>query len=155
MSLIPDSIIHLLQTGVSVIVGTRDASLKPECTRAWGIHVASDRSTVTIFLAEAIAGKTINNLHENGAIAVSCSRPTDHITCQLKGRVRMIRPVASTEQGLSQQWHRDFLAELTAIGVPRQLSESWIIEPTIAVDITVSEVFDQTPGPDAGRKIGE
>jgi len=136
------------------MVGTRDASLMPECTRAWGIHVAG-RDTVTIFLSETIAGKTITNLRENGMIAVTCTRPTDHITCQLKGRVRSIKPVTSVERDLSRQWHLDFNAELRAIGLSSKLSEAWIVEPTVAVEITVSDVFDQTPGPGAGRKIGQ
>jgi hypothetical protein len=151
--MIPDSITHLLQTGVSVMVGTRDGSLMPECTRAWGIHVATGRDTVTIFLSETIAGKTLDNLRENGMIAVSCTRPTDHITCQLKGRVRSIKPLRSVERDLSRRWHRDFMAELRAIGVPSKLSEAWIVEPTVAVEIAITDVFDQTPGPGAGRKV--
>jgi predicted pyridoxine 5'-phosphate oxidase superfamily flavin-nucleotide-binding protein len=152
--MIPDSIVQLLKTGVSVMVGTRDASLMPECTRAWGIRVASDRSAVTIFLSEAIAGKTLDNLRENGKVAVTCTRPTDHITCQLKGCVRSMKPVTSANRQTSRQWHREFMAELAAIGVPRALGEAWIVEPTVAVEITVGDVFDQTPGPGAGKKIG-
>jgi predicted pyridoxine 5'-phosphate oxidase superfamily flavin-nucleotide-binding protein len=153
--MIPDSIVQLLQTGVSVMVGTRDASLMPECTRAWGIHVAADRGSVTILLATTFAGKTLGNLHENGMVAVTCTRPTDHITCQLKGLVRSIKPVTSVERELSKRWHRDFSAELRAIGISSTLSEGWIVEPAVAVDITVTEVFDQTPGPGAGSKVGQ
>jgi hypothetical protein len=152
--MIPDSIVHLLSTGVSVMVGTRDALLMPECTRAWGIHVGTDRGTATVFLSDAIAGKTLDNLRENGQIAVTCTRPTDHITCQLKGRVRSMNPVTSANRETSRQWHREFMAELTAIGVPSQLGEAWIVEPTVAVEIVVSDVFDQTPGPGAGKQIG-
>src|SRR4030095_10731122 len=83
--MIPRSIVDLLETGVSVMVGTRDASLMPECTRAWGIRVGAKGGTVTIFLSKTIAGKTIANLRDNGKIAITCTRPTDHITCQLKG----------------------------------------------------------------------
>jgi hypothetical protein len=54
--------IELLQTGVSVVVGTRDARLMPECTRAWGIRVGKNRRTVTIFLTETISQKTLENL---------------------------------------------------------------------------------------------
>jgi len=153
--MIPDPIVELLETGVSVIVGTRDASLMPECTRAWGVRVGADRGTLKIFLSETIAGKTIDNLRENGMIAVSCTRPTDHITCQVKGRVRWIKPVTSAERGLSRRWHGEFMAELRAIGVPSELCDAWIAEPTIAVEIAVIEVFDQTPGPGAGRKVGQ
>ncbi len=152
--MIPDSIVALLQTGISVMVGTRDASLIPECTRAWGIHTAADRHTVTILLSKAIAAKTIENLRENGKIAVTCTRPTDHITCQLKGQVRSTRPVTSVDRDMSKRWHREFMAELTAIGVPSTLGEAWIAEPTVAVEMTVTDVFDQTPGPGAGKRIG-
>lgn len=152
--MIPESIVHLLQTGVSVMVGTRDAALMPECTRAWGIHVGTDRGAVTVFLSKAFAGKTLDNLRENGRIAVTCTRPTDHITCQIKGRVRSMKPVTSANRETSRQWHREFIAELRAIGVPSALGEAWIVEPTVAVEMAVTDVFDQTPGPGAGEKIG-
>ncbi len=152
--MIPDWIVTLLRTGVSVMVGTRDARLMPECTRAWGIRAAPDRGTVTILLAETFAGKTLDNLRENGMIAVTCTRPTDHLTCQLKGRVQTIKPVTSVEQKLSRRWHREFSAELKAIGVSSTLSEGWVVEPTIAVDVAVTDVFDQTPGPGAGKNVG-
>ncbi len=153
--MIPDWIIMLLRTGVSVMVGTRDTALMPECTRAWGIRVAPDRDTMTILLSETFAGKTLDNLRDNGMLAVTCTRPTDHLTCQLKGRVQRITPVTSVERKLSQQWHREFLAELKAVGVPAELPEAWIVEPTHAVTIAVSEVFDQTPGPGAGKKVSQ
>lgn len=135
------------------MVGTRDATLMPECTRAWGIKVGAGNGTVTIFVSEAIAGKTIENLRENGRIAITCTRPTDHVTCQLKGQVRGIKPVTRVDRDVSRQWHGEFMAELTAIGVPAALSEAWITEPTLAVEIAVTDVFDQTPGPGAGRKL--
>jgi hypothetical protein len=152
--MIPQSIVDLLETGVSVMVGTRDASLMPECTRAWGIRVGANRGTVTIFLSKTFAGHTIENLRENGSIAVTCTRPTDHVTCQLKGQVRNIKPVTSADRAVSRRWHSEFTAELKAIGVPPVLSEAWTTEPTVAVEIAVTDVFDQTPGPGAGGKIG-
>jgi hypothetical protein len=152
--MIPDAIVQLLQTGVSVMVGTRDASLMPECTRAWGIQVGADAGAVTIFLSGAIAGKTIDNLRDNGKIAITCTRPTDHTTCQLKGRVLGIKPATTAHRNVSRRWHREFVAELRAIGVPSALGEAWIADPTVVVEIAVTDVFDQTPGPGAGRPIG-
>jgi len=151
--MIPASIVTLLQTGVSVMVGTRDAALMPECTRAWGIQVGKDGASITIFLTEAISQQTLRNLRDNGHIAVSCTRPTDHIACQLKGRVRNIRPATKREAGLSRAWHREFVGELTAIGVPPSLCEAWMTEPGLAVEITVTDVYHQTPGPGTGEKV--
>ncbi len=135
------------------MVGTRDPSLMPECTRAWGIEVGADRVAVTIFLSEIIGGKTIENLRDNGKVAVTCTRPTDHTTCQLKGHVLRFKAVTAADRDMSRQWHGDFTAELRAIGVPTTLSEAWVVEPTVAVEIAVTEVFDQTPGPGAGKKM--
>lgn len=153
--MIPQSIVDLLKTGVSVMVGTRDASLVPECTRAWGIRVGGKRESVTIFLSKSIAGKTIENLLDNGQIAVTCTRPTDHITCQIKGHAGRMKAVTSADREVSRRWHNEFMAELRAIGVPPALSEAWIVEPDLAVEMAVAEVFDQTPGPGAGKKIGQ
>jgi hypothetical protein len=66
-----------------------------------------------------------------------------------------MKPVSSANQETSRRWHREFMAELTAIGVPSALGEAWIVEPTVAVEIAVTDVFDQTPGPAAGKKIGQ
>ena len=150
--MIPPQMIDLLETGVSVVVGTRDASLTPECTRAWGLHVKEDRKSITIFLTEAISGKTIQNLRENEQIAISCTRPTDHMACQLKGRARTIRPASQRDRESKEHWQRAFMAELLAIGVPASLCEAWITEPALAIDVDVSDVFLQTPGPGAGEK---
>lgn len=151
--MIPSSIVDLLQTGISVVVGTRDATLMPECTRAWGIRVGKDRRSVTIFLTETISRKTLQNLRDNGLVAISCTRPTDHVACQLKGRLRAIRPVNPRDREHSKQWHSEFLGELVAIGVPTSVGEAWITEPALAVDIDVTDVFHQTPGPGTGEKM--
>jgi hypothetical protein len=151
--MIPSSIEELLQTGVSVVVGSRDAALMPECTRAWGIVVGKDRASITIYLTEAISQQTLRNLRANGHIAVSCTRPTDHVACQLKGRVRKIRPATKRDMQYSQAWHREFTGELVAIGVPPSLGEAWITEPALAVDIDITDVFHQTPGPGTGEKL--
>lgn len=151
--MIPTGIAELLHTGVSVVVGTRDAALTPECTRAWGIRVEQDRASVTIFLTETISRQTLRNLRDNGRVAISCTRPTDHVACQLKGRVRKIRPATKRDAEQSRAWHREFLEELVAIGVPPALVEAWITEPALAVEVDVTDVFHQTPGPGTGEKL--
>ena len=151
--MIPQHVFDLLQTGVSVIVGTRDLNLAPEATRAWGIHVNKDRRSCTIFLTESISRKTIENLNENGLAAISCTRTTDHVACQLKGRVRTIRPANQRDRASSRGWQREFAEELAAIGVPADMCEAWITAPALAVEVEVTEVFHQTPGPGAGEKV--
>jgi hypothetical protein len=42
---------------------------------------------------------------------------------------------------------------LIAVGVPSSLVEAWITEPALAVEVKVTDVFHQTPGPGAGDKL--
>lgn len=151
--MIPPQVLQLLKTGVSVVVGTRDRAHMPESTRAWGIRAEHDGASVTIFLTEAISGRTLENLRENGQAAIACTRPTDHVACQIKGRLRTIRPAAPSDRDCSRNWHRDFVEELVAIGVPAPICEAWITEPALAVEIHVTDVFLQTPGPGAGERV--
>lgn len=151
--MIPPAIVDLLQTGVSVNVGTRDADLMPECTRGWGIWVEKDGTAVTLLLTESASAQTLLNLRANGLIAITCSRPTDHVTCQLKGTVTRIRPAAPQDYEQQRQWRRAFLGELIAVGVPIEQAEAIIMQPAVAVEMQVTDVFAQTPGPGAGEKV--
>jgi hypothetical protein len=92
-------------------------------------------------------------LKENGLIAISCTRPTDHMACQLKGRLRSIRPANTQDRAKSQAWHKEFTEELVAVGIPSEMCEAWITEPALAIDVEVTDVFLQTPGPGTGGKV--
>lgn len=151
--MIPPAIVDLLHTGVSVNVGTRDAAFMPECTRGWGIWVEANRTAVTLLVTEAASGQTLTNLRDNGLIAITCSRPTDHVTCQLKGRVTRIRPATPQDYERQRQWRRAFLGELIAVGVPTEQTEAIIMQPAVAVEMQVTGVFAQTPGPGAGEQV--
>jgi hypothetical protein len=75
------------------------------------------------------------------------------VACQLKGRLHAMRPADQRDQKHSKIWHREFLEELVAIGVPPSLVQAWITGPALAVDIDVTDVFHQTPGPGTGEKV--
>ncbi|ULA61896.1 MAG: hypothetical protein LZF60_380108 [Nitrospira sp.] len=151
--MIPATIVDLLHTGVSVNVGTRDADLMPECTRGWGIWVGADRTAVTLLLTESASAQTLDNLRNNGLIAITCSRPTDHVTCQLKGTVTRIRPATPQDYVQQQAWRRAFLGELIAVGVPAEQTDAIIMQPAVAIEMQVTGVFAQTPGPGAGEQV--
>ena len=151
--MIPPAIGELLPTGVSGNVGTRDGTLMAECTRGWGIWVENDRQAVTLLLTESASAQTLANLRDNGLIAITCSRPTDHVTCQLKGTVTHIRPATPEDYDRQGQWRRAFLGELIAVGVPAEQADAIIMQPAIAVGMHVTGVFAQTPGPGGGERV--
>lgn len=145
-----------IESGVSVVVGTRDEGLVPEIVRAWGPQVNRDRRSVRICVPEATSVRTRTNLVGNGRIAVAFSLPSNYETVQLKGlHLRTTKPSAEDLRRVDH--HREAFASVNeSIGVPRARVESFwrreLVGSTLFVTIhfVVHAIFNQTPGPGAG-----
>jgi hypothetical protein len=154
--LIDDALKAFIESGVSVVVGTRDEGLVPEIVRAWGPHVSRDRRSFRLCVPEATSVRTRTNLVGNGRIAVACSLPSNYETVQLKGRhLRTTKPDA--EDLCRVERHRELFAGVNeSIGIPRARVEAfWRRELAgspllVTTDVVVHAVFNQTPGPEAG-----
>lgn len=156
---IGDELKTFLEGPVSVLVGTRDSRLVPEITRAWGPRVAENRQRVSLCVPLATSRKTLDNLDANGEIAVTFSLPTNYRTFQLKGRHATTAEPDSTDLAAVER-HRDAFAMVNErLGQPRRQVEAfWRAEietSTVLVKIAFApdQVFDQTPGPGAGRSL--
>lgn len=144
---------ELIASGVDIYVATRDAELVPESMLAMGVRADADRCGITVYLPEARAASTLANLKDNGRIAITLTRPSDHKSVQLKGRVRQIRESGPSDREL-QAVHRAALVEQFAmVGVPRGATRRLVWWPSVAVEVELENVFTQTPGPHAGEPI--
>ncbi len=148
-----------LESGVSVVVGTRDADFVPEITRAWGLLVSKDRKSLSLCVPLATSHKTLDNLAGNGQITVCCSLPTSYKTVQLKGQCIGSAGPRRTDLAAVER-HREAFGRLNVrIGVPRQRTETfWRRELETSPDLVKvrfvpEQIFDQTPGPDAGSPL--
>ena len=81
---IPEDLVDFLESGVSILVGTRNAKLEPEATRSCGAQISKDREHVTLFFPDW-ARRAIVDIQENGEIAVCFSRMLDNYSIQIKG----------------------------------------------------------------------
>ncbi|HEU0138513.1 MAG TPA: pyridoxamine 5'-phosphate oxidase family protein [Bryobacteraceae bacterium] len=156
---IDDELKAFLEGPVSVLVGTRDSRLVPEVTRAWGPRVSGDRKRVSLCVPLATSHKTLDNVEGNGAIAVAFSLPTNYRTIQLKGRRATAAEPDSIDLAAVER-HRDVFAAVNEpLGQARDRVEAfWRVEietSAVLVKITFAaeQVFDQTPGPGAGRSL--
>jgi len=153
---IDDELKAFLESGPSVIVGTRDVGLAPEITRAWGPRVSEDRRSVSVCVPLATSAKTLDNLADNGRIALACALPTTVKSVQLKGTcIETSEPDAADLAAVEA--HREaFAARNERIGVPRHMVETlWRREletspVLVKIRFVPEQAFDQTPGPDAG-----
>lgn len=148
-----------LESGVSVVVGTRDTGLIPEVTRAWGLMVSKDRKSISLCAPLATSSKTLDNLAGNGQMTVCCSLPTSYKTVQLNGQCIETTDPSRTDLAAVER-HREAFGRLNErIGFPRQRTETfWRRElessrALIKLRFVPEQVFDQTPGPDAGSLL--
>lgn len=149
----PQEIHDFLESGVSILIGTADARLAPEATRGIGAKVAPGGKRVTVYVPDAPSQRTFANLRATGAIAVTFSRPSDHVTLQLKGKAIDLRPADDDERDFVERYRALLADELAYVGVPRRLSRRFVFWPCHRIDVAVDAMFVQTPGPGAGAPL--
>lgn len=143
----------LLQSGVSLIVGTRDSNLVPESARALGARVETGGRDVTVFLPVATCAQSIANLAANGRIAVTFVRIGDHYAVQAKGRVVEVRAATGDEHELIDRYRGELIQALGFVGMPPRQTARFAHWPAHAVRFVVEALYEQTPGPGAGGAL--
>ncbi|MEW5757304.1 MAG: hypothetical protein AB1810_13470 [Pseudomonadota bacterium] len=145
-----------LREHVTINVAGRDAKHIATITRAAGCRVSDDRRRVTVFLAAQRCPALLDNLRDNGAIAVVAVRPSTHQSIQLKGVDAVIGLVREDDRALMGVHVEQFVAELARLGHAERFARMVIPPQTddiVAVTFTPLNVFQQTPGPGAGRRL--
>jgi hypothetical protein len=150
----PQEMLRKFINGVSVIVGTVDADGIPTCCRGVAIASKDDFDTVTVYVPAATAQETVANVATTRRVAISCSHPLSHESIQIKGLTRGVRLAPASDEPLVQARLDEFGAVLEQIGLPLRVTRSVAHWPAFAIDVSVEQVFDQTPGPKAGQAIG-
>lgn len=146
---------ELIEAGVGMIVATRDAELRPDLCEAMGIMWPEDPRFFTVYLDSKRAKHTLKNIEDNAQIAVSLSRPCTYKAAQLKGRVVKSRALNDLDREQSKKWLEGYRKEIRLIGVMSDAALGLERNPDIALEVLIENVFNQTPGPHAGRPLGD
>lgn len=142
---------RLLAGHDAVVVGGRDAALRPACGLAAGVTFGGEPGRVTAYLPEATSADLLACLEENGRIAVVFEEILSHHTIQLKGEVVEMRPASEEERPAVEQALEGFFRQVEAIGGAPGVVRRRRRWPCRAVTFAVTDVFEQTPGPRAGN----
>lgn len=151
--MIPEEIARFLESGLAIVIGTRDGDLKPDGGGAWAARVHEDRARLTVFLYEEAAERMLRNLKSHPQIAIDFDRPTTHRACQVKGTFLSSRPAKPEERAEVQRQVDAFAADLDGIGIPGEMLTGWKVWPCTAFEVRVAELFEQTPGPGTGEPL--
>lgn len=150
---ISDELVEFLQSGLSIVVATRDGDLQPDGAVAWAARVHDDREGLTVFLHEQAAREMLANLAAHPEIALDFDRPTSHRACQVKGVHVATRRARASERALVERQLEAFAGDLEAIGIPRAMTGGGTTWPCTALELRVTQLFEQTPGPGTGEPL--
>lgn len=153
--MIDEALAEFLQSGISVLVGTRDRLLVPAAARGFGLRVAAGGEEVVVFVPQSWGAATVDNLRDNGRIAVSVARVADHRSVQIKGRVVEIREADEAERAFVDSYRERLVPEWGSFGFPPRVLQRLRSWPSHAVRFRVESLYEQTPGPGAGQPLGD
>ena len=142
-----------LGSASSVLVGTVDLQGRPSCCHAAAIKPDDDLKTVAVYLPIATSQQIIQDIANTHRLAVSATHVIDHFSIQLKGTAHTARLAGEGEAAFVEHHHEAFADVLLRLGVPRRITRSIAHWPAFVVDMHVEEVFEQTPGPNAGAPL--
>jgi hypothetical protein len=148
------AVVEFIHGGVAVGVATRDDQLRPEFARGWGPAVSADGRSLRLCVAAPEGSRVRANLERNGAVAVGFSPPTIARAVQVKGVVTVVGEPEAADLERLERHVRSFVAEAERVGAPAELSWRLFVRTgLVAVGFSIDEMFDQTPGPTAGRRL--
>ena len=148
--------IALVAKGVSAIVASRDAALRPSIMRAVGSHISADGQEVTVYLRRSQSEQLLRDIAQTGEIAVVFSEPSSHQTLQLKARQATQRPATADDLPVLQAYQRSMVQEVGRVGYGPRYVAAMLAAPladVVAVSFVPTSAFDQTPGPRAGAAL--
>ncbi len=144
----------LLESGCSISVATVGPDGAPYASRGWSITVLSDAIRVRLLL-DADDRITLANLAGGGVIAVTCVAVPTLRAVQLKGEAdKPVQTSDAADIARAARHCESFFADVSSIeGTPVAFLER--LRPTAfaACTLTVTEVYEQTPGPAAGSPL--
>ena len=154
---LPADIAAFMARGVSVIVASRDAQLRPSIMRAVGSRVDAGGQDITVFLSRPQSRQLLQDLAATGQVAVVFSEPSTHRSVQLKASRVELRPAVPEDAPALERYLASMENELQAIGYMAGLASALLahrLEEVVAVRFTPEQAFEQTPGPRAGTALG-
>lgn len=141
--------------GYALMLGTRNNELQPIAERAFGFKVSEDGTMVSAFIPKANAEKTIENLNGNGRAALIVSNVFNLSTWQFKGSYLSHADCIESDMQILQENMMEFgkFIEMHFGEKQLQILQGHNIFPLTSVTFKIEDIFNQTPGPNAGQKI--
>ena len=148
---INDELAELIEGGVILVLATSDDTLTPHLTRAWAAQLTEDRTGLSVLVPTAQAHQCLADLEKRSNVSVSACRASTYDAVQLKGRVVDRGPAEAKDALRLDRFWSLLFEDVGKVGVPADLARAMDSEGHIHLTIALDDIFDQRPGPGAGR----
>jgi hypothetical protein len=152
-------LIPLFESGCSMVVGLVTDGGEPFAVRAWGAQVtgsAPRRVRVLLPAGSMAAGGFLVGREARRPIGLTASHVATLESIQLKGTAYDFAPATAEEITFAAAQTRRFIDQVIAVdGDAFAHMQRLVPTDYVTCTIDVDELFDQTPGPAAGRRLEE
>lgn len=139
----------------SMVMATLGADGTPRASRAWGFkfEAGGERFRALVAADDAVA---IANLRATGVVALTAASVPTLAALQLKGRVVSVEEADDTDRARFARYKEMFFEAVHVTDATNDVDAIARMAPrdVVAVVATADSVFDQTPGPTAGSRLG-
>jgi hypothetical protein len=140
-------LVDYVERAASILVGTVDAALAPDCVRGIGARVAPDRRHLTVLVPTAVAGPCLANLESSPRIAVTTAALPTFATVQVKGTVIAIRAGDEADRALAARFQLRFADEFAFAGRDVTRTRRIAIWPCTALELAITTIYTAAPDP--------
>ncbi len=151
---------QFLHSGCALIIGIVSGDGEPFALRGWGLTVLGERapeptSSLRVRVLVDSQDPTATDLLETGcSIAITAANVITLRSVQLKGRVVAVEATTDADRAKQDDYTEQFFGDIVrSEQTPRSLLEGFRPLDIAPCIVRVDELFDQTPGPDAGARI--
>jgi len=151
VSVLTSAAVSLLERGTSIIVATTDSDGRPFACRAWAVDVVDEGIRVLMPSDETIA---FANLTETRRYALNACDVRTLESVQVKGVLVRIEEESAADRRRAGRHVDEFAHEIhDTDGFDEGVIKRMVHSEYVPVVLTVEELWDQTPGPNAGSAI--
>jgi len=155
---IPGMIADFLERRSTVgVAATRDRERRPRAHHLSGWRVADEGRELLCLVGRGFTAGLLEGLREFPAMAVTVEEIGPHETYQFKGVVVGSRPAEPSDREIWERLRARFSAAVQRVdphfGLTDRQLRDFIPPPELALRLALREIFLQTPGPGAGRRL--
>ena len=154
--MIPGMLIEFLDRASVGIASTRSRDLVPAVHFLSGWRVEDNGAIVECLVARGFTEGLEENLADNGRLTLTAEVIGPHETYQFKGATVGTRPAGAADARVSEACRQRFFDACQKYYAGQFEDEdvrAKIGPPAVVVRLEVSEVYIQTPGPAAGKRL--